>query len=74
MPTPITGIWYNNAKYEAGKTQLVDYLRAARREKGYLIIFDENVTANPVLTAEGDRFELTVDGKTLRVYLIGVAV
>jgi hypothetical protein len=59
-----TKIWYNNTKYEAGKTQLVDYLRAAGLEKGYLIIFDENVTANPVLTAEGDRFELTVDGKT----------
>ncbi|MCE7986735.1 MAG: hypothetical protein DYG89_36640 [Caldilinea sp. CFX5] len=69
-----TKIWYNNAKYEAGKTQLVDYLRAAGLEKGYLVIFDENVTANPVLTAEGDRFELTVDGKILRVYLIGVAV
>ena len=69
-----TKIWYGNAKYEAGKTQLVDYLRAAGLEKGYLIIFDENVSANPLLTTEGDRFELTVDGKTLRVYLIGVAV
>lgn len=69
-----TKIWYGNAKYEAGKTQLVDYLRAAGLEKGYLIIFDENITTNPVLAAEGERFELTVDGKTLRVYLIGVAV
>lgn len=69
-----TKIWYGNAKYEAGKTQLVAYLRAAGLEKGYLVIFDENVTANPLLTTEGDRFELTVDGKTLRVYLIGVAV
>ncbi|MEZ4733593.1 MAG: AAA-like domain-containing protein [Caldilineaceae bacterium] len=68
-----TKIWYSNAKYEAGKTQLVDYLRAAGLEKGYLVIFDENLTTNPLL-AEGDRFELTVDSKILRVYLIGVTV
>lgn len=69
-----TKIWYNNAKYEAGKTQLVDYLRAAGLEKGYLVIFDENLATNPVLLAAGERFELTVDSKTLRVYLIGVIV
>lgn len=69
-----TKIWYNNAKYEAGKTQLVNYLRAAGLEKGYLVFFDENLAANPLLSAEGERFELTVDSKTLRVYLIGVTV
>lgn len=69
-----TKIWYNNAKYEAGKTQLVNYLRAAGLGKGYLVFFDENLAANPLLSAEGDRFELTVDSKTLRVYLVGVTV
>lgn len=52
----------------------MDYLRAAGLGEGYLIIFDENVTANPVLALEGDRFALTVDGKTRRVYVIGGAV
>lgn len=69
-----TKIWYNNAKYEAGKTQLVNYLRGAGLEKGYLVFFDENLATNPLLSAEGERFELTVDSKTLRVYLIGVTV
>lgn len=43
-------------------------------EKGYMVIFDEAVERNPLLGSKGDRFEIAVDGKTLRIYLLGVSV
>lgn len=69
-----TKIWYDNAKYEAGKAQLVRYLQAAGLNKGYLVIFDEKLEQNPLLNNQSDTFEVTVDEKTLRVYLVGVEV
>jgi hypothetical protein len=39
-----------------------------------MVIFDENLAANPLLEKEGDVFEVTVDEKILRVYLVGVVV
>lgn len=69
-----TKIWYDNAKYEEGKAQLVRYLQAAGLHKGYLVIFDEKLEQNPLLTSQRDTFEVTVDEKTLRVYLVGVEV
>lgn len=69
-----TKIWYDNARYTEGKQQLVRYLTAAGLHKGYMVIFDEKLAANPVVTTEGDQFELTLDGKTLRIYLIGITV
>lgn len=69
-----TKIWYGQARYDEGKAQLVNYLRAASLDKGYRVVFDEKLTANPLLANEGDVFELTVDEKVLRVYLIGIAV
>ena len=45
-----------------------------RSTKGYLVIFDEQLDSNPLLVQNRDVFELTVDGKTLRIYLIGVTV
>ena len=69
-----TKIWYSQSRYDEGKAQLVNYLRAAGLDKGYLVVFDEKLAANPVLAAEGDIFELTVDEKVLRVYLVGIAV
>ena len=53
---------------------MVNYLRAAGLDKGYLVIFDEKLAANPVLATEGEIFELAVDEKVLRVYLVGIAV
>ncbi len=57
---------------------MVNYLRRVPSgrslDKGYLVVFDEKLAANPVLVAEGDIFELTVDEKVLRVYLVGIAV
>lgn len=66
-------IWYSQARDDEGKAQLVNYLRAAGLEKGYLVVFDE-LAANPVLATVGDIFELTVDEKVLRVYLVGITV
>jgi hypothetical protein len=69
-----TKIWYDKAKYEAGKAQLVRYLQAAGLHKGYLMIFDEHLKQNPLLTEQGELYELQVDDKTLRIYLVGVTV
>lgn len=69
-----TKIWYGQARYDEGRQQLLRYLHAAGLAKGYLVIFDEHLQANPLLAAQGDIFELTVDGKMLRIYLIGVTV
>ena len=69
-----TKIWYGDARYEQAKAQLLTYLRAANLDKGYLIIFDERMETNTLLAAAGDRFTLTLEGKTLCVYLIGVTV
>jgi hypothetical protein len=67
-------IWYDNSRYEEGKKQLVRYLRAAGLSKGYLVIFDEQLTSNPLLKEQGEVFEVLLDGKTLRIYLIGIEV
>lgn len=53
---------------------MVNYLRAANLAKGYMVVFDEKLSANRLLAVEGDVFELTVDEKVLRIYLIGIAV
>ncbi|MEM7535296.1 MAG: AAA-like domain-containing protein [Chloroflexota bacterium] len=67
-------VWYGTARYEAAQQQLKRYLEATGLPKGYLVVFDEKIEQNPVVLAEGDVFELVVDDKVLRVYLIGVSV
>jgi hypothetical protein len=67
-------VWYGLAAFEKGKLQLVDYLRAASLPRGYLVVFDERGEANPLLATQGAVFELTVDEKQLRVYVIVVQV
>ena len=69
-----TKIWYDMARYEAGKVQLLRYLTAAGLHKGYLVIFDEQLDQNPLLADQSERFEVTVDEKVLRIYLVGVEV
>lgn len=69
-----TKIWYDRASYEAGKAQLVRYLQAAGLHKGYLVIFDEKLNQNPLMTEHSATFEVTVEEKTLRIYLVGVEV
>lgn len=66
-----TKIWYGKADYEEGKAQLLRYLQAAGLPKGSLVIFDEHLEKNPLLKTHGDNFEISVGGKTMRVYLIG---
>ena len=67
-------IWYDNAKYKEGKGQLVRYLQAAGLPKGYLIIFDEKLNENPLLADHRETFEVTLDEKVSRIYLVGVTV
>lgn len=67
-------IWYGEARYTQGKEQLVRYLQAAGLSKGYMVIFDEALHQNPLLTTDGEVFEVGAGDKTLRVYLIGISV
>jgi len=69
-----TKIWYDKVRYEAGKVQLLRYLTAAGLHKGYLVIFDEQLDQNPLLADQSKVFEVTVDEKILRIYLVGVEV
>ena len=69
-----TKVWYDMARYEAGKVQLLRYLTAAGLHKGYLVIFDEQLDQNPLLADQSELFEVTVDEKILRIYLVGVEV
>ncbi len=67
-------IWYGEARFAQGKEQLVRYLQAAGLSKGYMVIFDEALHQNPLLTTDGEVFEVNAGDKTLRVYLIGISV
>lgn len=69
-----TKVWYGQAKFDQGKAQLVDYLQATGLPKGWLVVFDEKLAENPLLTTGPAIFETTVADKTLRVYLVGIAV
>jgi hypothetical protein len=69
-----TKIWYDKTRYEEGKAQLVRYLQAAGLHKGHLVIFDEHPGKNPLIDDQGESFELTVNEKVLRIYLVGVEV
>jgi hypothetical protein len=39
-----------------------------------MVIFDEQLDQNPLLTDQSETFEITVDEKVLRIYLVGVEV
>jgi len=69
-----TKVWYGQAKFDQGKAQLVDYLQATGLPKGWLVVFDEKLAENPLLTTGPAIFETTVASKVLRVYLVGIAV
>lgn len=69
-----TKVWYGQAKFDQGKTQLVDYLQATGLPKGWLVVFDEKLAENPLLLKGPAIFETTLAEKTLRVYLVGIAV
>ncbi len=69
-----TKIWYGLAAYERAKAQLAAYVRASRLPSDYLVIFDEQVTGNPLCAEHGAVFETNEGSERLRVYLIGVRV
>jgi hypothetical protein len=69
-----TKIWYGPAAFKEGAQQLAKYLKATGLPKGYLVIFDEQRETNPLLTENGEVFELDIEDKQLRVYLIAVQV
>jgi len=39
-----------------------------------LVIFDEELEKNPLLAEQRETFEVTIDEKVLRIYLVGIAV
>lgn len=69
-----TKIWNGKAALELGKAQLCAYLEAAGLNKGYLVVFDENRTRNPVAAKLGSVFEVRINDRLLRVYLVSVKV
>ena len=69
-----TKIWYGQAKFEAGKQQLADYLHASSLERGYLVIFDEELDKNPLFAAHGDTFDVVHANRQLSVCLVRVGV
>lgn len=64
-----TKIWRGPSTYTDGVKQLVAYITAAGLEKGYLVVFDERLAANPLLAADGAVFEKVVADKRVRTYL-----
>jgi hypothetical protein len=69
-----TKVWYGQARFDQGKAQLVDYLQATGLPKGWLVVFDEKLAENPLLSTGPAIFEISEADKTLRIYLVGIAV
>ena len=61
-----TKIWRGDRRYQAGKRQLVAYLRAEGVTEGHYIVFDHREIPEPRIETE------TIDGLTIRSYVIPV--
>ena len=61
-----TKIWRGDSRYQAGKKQLVAYLRAEGVTEGYYIVFDHRHDPEPHVETE------TIEGLTIRSYVIPV--
>ena len=61
-----TKIWEGERYYQAGKKQLVAYLKSEKANEGYYVVFDHR--ANPESRVETE----TLDGTTIRSYIIPV--
>lgn len=61
-----TKIWEGERYHQAGKKQLVAYLKSEKVDKGYYVVFDHRT--NPESCVETE----TIDGVTIRSYLIPV--
>ena len=61
-----TKIWRGERRYQAGKKQLVAYLRSESVTEGYYIVFDHRQDPEPRVETE------TIEGLTIRSYVIPV--
>ena len=61
-----TKIWRGDNRYQAGKKQLVTYLRSEDVTEGYYIVFDHREEPKPRVETE------TIEGLTIRSYVIPV--
>ena len=61
-----TKIWRGDRRYQAGKKQLVAYLRAESVTEGYYIVFDHRENPEPRVETE------TIEGLAIRSYVIPV--
>ncbi len=61
-----TKIWRGDNRYQAGKKQLVAYLRSEDVTSGYYIVFDHREDPEPRVETE------TIEGLTIRSYVIPV--
>ena len=61
-----TKIWRGDNRYQAGKKQLVAYLRSEGVTEGYYIVFDHRQDPEPRVETE------TIEGLTIRSYVIPV--
>ena len=61
-----TKIWRGDSRYQAGKKQLVTYLRSEGVTEGYYIVFDHREEPEPRVETE------TIEGLTIRSYVIPV--
>ena len=61
-----TKIWRGMGRYQAGKKQLVAYLRSEGVMEGYYIVFDHRESPEPRVETE------TIEGLTIRSYIIPV--
>ncbi len=61
-----TKIWRGDNRYQAGKKQLIAYLRSEDVTSGYYIVFDHREEPEPRVETE------TIEGLTIRSYVIPV--
>ncbi len=61
-----TKIWENKRRYQAGKRQLVAYLKSEGAVEGYYVVFDHRTTSEPRIETE------ILDGFNIRCYVIPV--
>ena len=70
-----TKIWRGDNRYQAGKRQLAAYLRSEGVTEGYYVVFDHRQnpeSGSPSVTGKGRIETETIDGLTVRSYVIPV--
>lgn len=65
-----TKIWYGQKRFEQGQQQLVNYLEAANLSQGYIVLFSERSLTEALGDRANEPFEVTVQDKSLRIYVI----